>query len=142
VSAALQEKRLSERADRKAPDGANVRFLCDGEHGGMAHFELLPGATSRAIRHRTVEEIWFVVAGHGVIWRELDGIDSEIVLEPNLSLTIPTGTAFQFKNDSSEPLHIIGITMPPWPGKEEAIEAIGPWQSTFEPSTEGVDEAE
>ena len=43
-----------------APDGSNVRVLLGLEAGGMAHFELAAGGISRAIVHRTVEEIWYV----------------------------------------------------------------------------------
>jgi len=31
----------------------------------MAHFHLPAGQVSRAVRHRTVEEIWFVLSGRG-----------------------------------------------------------------------------
>ena len=34
--------------------------------GSLAHFELPAGAVSHAVTHRTVEEIWYVVAGRGV----------------------------------------------------------------------------
>ena len=39
--------------------------------GGMAHFELVPGETSRAVAHRTIEEIWFFLGGRGEMWRKL-----------------------------------------------------------------------
>jgi mannose-6-phosphate isomerase-like protein (cupin superfamily) len=45
-----------------------------------------------------------------------------------VSITIPTGAKFQFRNDGDEPLEAIGVTMPPWPGADEAIEVEGVWQ--------------
>src|SRR5215208_2196845 len=43
------------------------------------------------------------------------------------SVTIPVGTAFQFRNTGFEPLAAVGVTMPPWPGEDEAMEVAGPW---------------
>ena len=51
--------------DVVAPDGSDVRILPSVAGGSMAHFTLAPGATSRAVTHRTVDEIWFVVSGRG-----------------------------------------------------------------------------
>ena len=52
-----------------APDGSDVRVLLRLADGSMAHFELAPGRVSRAVEHRTVSEIWYVVAGRGEMWR-------------------------------------------------------------------------
>jgi hypothetical protein len=41
-----------------APDGSDVRVLCATERGSMISFALPPGAVSRPVAHRTVEEIW------------------------------------------------------------------------------------
>jgi hypothetical protein len=41
-----------------APDGSDVRLLLGLSGGGMAHFELGPNKISKAVAHRTVEEIW------------------------------------------------------------------------------------
>ena len=54
-------RRLSKEPDVIAPDGSNVRILLELKDGGMAHFELLPGETSIAITHRTIEEIWYII---------------------------------------------------------------------------------
>ena len=35
----------------------------------MGHFELSSGQTTTAVAHRTVEEIWFFVAGRREMWR-------------------------------------------------------------------------
>jgi len=48
-------------------------------------------------------------------------------LRPGTALTIPVGTAFQFRNTGFEPLAAVGVTMPPWPGEDEAMEVAGAW---------------
>lgn len=114
-----------------APDGSEVRLLVGLAAGGLAHFRLNPDAVSTAVRHRSVEEIWYVVAGRGQIWRRT-GEDEQIAdLEPGVSLTIPVDTCFQFRAVGSESLDIIGVTMPPWPGENEAIRSEGPWRPTI-----------
>jgi mannose-6-phosphate isomerase-like protein (cupin superfamily) len=47
------------------PDGSDVRVLLELAGGGMAHFELPANRVSRAIAHRTVDEIWFILRGSG-----------------------------------------------------------------------------
>ena len=104
-----------------APDGSDVRILLGLAGGGVAHFELAPGRTSWAVRHRTVAEIWYVLTGRGEMWRRQDRVEDVVVLEPGVCLTIPLGTEFQFRNLGDEPLAAIGMTMPPWPGDDEAV---------------------
>jgi mannose-6-phosphate isomerase-like protein (cupin superfamily) len=117
--------RLPAEPTVQAPDGSDVRVLLTGERGGMAHFELAPGRVSRAIRHRTVEEIWFILGGRGRMWRRLGDHETTVALEPGVCLTLPVGTHFQFRADGDEPLQAIGATMPPWPGPDEAVSVAG-----------------
>jgi mannose-6-phosphate isomerase-like protein (cupin superfamily) len=120
-----------------APDGSDVRVLLQGAGGSMAHFELGPGATSTAVVHRTVEEIWFVLGGRGEMWRRRAREERTVALAAGDCLTIPVGTAFQFRALGDGPLSAIGVTMPPWPGEGEAVEAEGIWTPTvtgFPPS--------
>src|SRR4051812_40767850 len=49
---------LPERPAVVAPDGSDVRPLLRLAGGSLAHFALAPGRVSRAVAHRTVEEIW------------------------------------------------------------------------------------
>ena len=117
--------------DVVAPDGSDVRILAGTTRGSSAHFSLAPGAVAAAVRHRTVEEIWFVLAGAGRMWRRPDGgAPVEVDLAPGVSLTIPVGTAFQFRSIGSVPLEVLGVTMPPWPGPDEAEAVEGPWEPT------------
>ena len=126
----FQTKHLASRRDAVAPDGSDVRILLGLECGGMAHFELGPGQVSNAVTHKTVEEIWYFVAGRGQMWRK-QGDRTEIVdVYPGISLTIPLGTHFQFRSTGFEALGAVGVTMPPWPGDGEAIPVDGAWTPT------------
>ncbi|MBM4408978.1 MAG: cupin domain-containing protein [Chloroflexi bacterium] len=116
--------------DAIAPDGSEVRVLAGRAAGGMACFRLAPGQVARAVTHRSVEEIWYVVEGAGEIWRARDGVEEVMRLQPGVSLAIPLGTTFQFRAQGTAPLSVIAVTMPPWPGENEAIERLGPWTPT------------
>lgn len=120
-------RQRSATPDVIAPDGSEVRLLAQCSRGSMAQFTLPPGAVSKAVAHRTVEEVWLVIAGTGRMWRKL-GDDEEIVaLTPGVSIAIPVGAHFQFRNDGDVPLDCAGVTMPPWPGMDEAYEVKGVW---------------
>jgi mannose-6-phosphate isomerase-like protein (cupin superfamily) len=126
----FETKRLPVARDVVAPDGSEVRVLLGLRAGGMAHFTLAPGQTSRAVAHHTVEEIWYVVSGRGEMWRTHAGREEVVSLEPGVCLTIPLGTHFQFRALGAEPLAAVAITMPPWPGEGEAYEVAGAWRPT------------
>ena len=123
-------KQISRAPDVIAPDGSEVRVLCQVVGGSMAQFSLAPGAVSKAVAHRTIEEIWYVVAGHGRMWRRLGDHEETVTLAPGVSLTIPVATHFQFRCDGAAPLVALGVTMPPWPGDDEAYGVAGPWAAT------------
>jgi mannose-6-phosphate isomerase-like protein (cupin superfamily) len=120
-------KRLPALPDVAAPDGSAVRLLLSLHGGSMAHFELAAGTSSKAVVHRTVEEIWYVVSGQGEMWRADAARDEITPLEPGLCLTIPVGTRFQFRASANGSLCAVAITMPPWPGPDEAQFVAGPW---------------
>jgi mannose-6-phosphate isomerase-like protein (cupin superfamily) len=122
--------RLRDAAVALAPDGSVVLPLLALSGGSMSHFELAAGRVSSAVTHRTVEEIWFVVAGRGEMWRRQGEREETLPLEPGVCLTIPLGTRFQLRASASEPVSVIGVTMPPWPGDDEAIPVIGPWRAS------------
>jgi len=110
-----------------APDGSDVRVLLGLPAGGMAHFELPAGRTSIAMVHRTVEEIWYVVAGRGEMWRRQGEREEIVALVPGTCLTIPLGTHFQFRASVGERVAAVAVTLQPWPGDDEAIAVSGPW---------------
>jgi len=122
-------KPLPSSPDVRAPDGSAVRILLAMQGGSMAHFELAAGQTSLAVVHRSVEEVWFILAGHGEMWRA-DGEREEVTpLEAGVCLTIPVGTRFQFRASKAAALSAVAVTMPPWPGDGEAMPVEGPWQA-------------
>jgi mannose-6-phosphate isomerase-like protein (cupin superfamily) len=111
----------------KAPDGSDVRPLLSLAGGSLAHFELGTGKASIAVAHRSVEEIWFVIGGRGDMWRKAGEREEITALAAGVSLTIPLGTEFQFRSFGAEPLAMVAITMPPWPGEGEAYVVEGKW---------------
>lgn len=121
----------------KAPDGSTVSILLSLSGGSMAQFELQPGQVSQAVVHRTVEEIWFVVAGAGDMWRSQSGVEEVTPLQPGTCLTLPVGTRFQFRASAAEGLKAVAITLPPWPGDGEAVWVDGPWTASVAVSAPG-----
>jgi mannose-6-phosphate isomerase-like protein (cupin superfamily) len=119
---------LPTEPDVLAPDGSQVRVLLRLEGGSMAHFRLEPSHTSIAVAHRSVDEIWFVVSGRGEMWRHQGEREEIVVLEPGSCVSIPAGTAFQFRSAGGQPLDAIAVTMPPWPGDDEAYAVDGAWR--------------
>lgn len=121
---------LPEGADAKSPAGASIRFLMDGQTGNMIHSTVPSHQINKATVHATVSEFWYVLEGHGEIWRN-DGKESNVTdLVPGISIDIPVGTAFQYRNISDVELKFICISMPPWPGESEATFVNGIWQPT------------
>ena len=94
----FETRPLPAEPDARAPDGADVRILLRLAGGSIAHFALGPGRVSRAVTHRTVEEIWYVLGGRGEMWRRQGDRESVVALEPGVCLTIPLGTHFQFRS--------------------------------------------
>lgn len=127
MTSPFASKQLPEDYDVLAPDGSEVRILTTTQRGSMAHFRLNPGEVSKAVAHRTVEEVWYILAGQGRMWRKLAGQEEVTQLRPGTSLTIPVGTAFQFSCDGNVALEAVAVTMPPWPGPLEAYEVQGKW---------------
>ncbi|HEY3845947.1 MAG TPA: cupin domain-containing protein [Acetobacteraceae bacterium] len=114
-----------------APDGSAVRVLVRTARGSMARFSLPPFAVSRAVAHRTVDEVWYFLSGNGRMWLRSGDRKAIIDVAAGMSVAIPVGTAFQFRSDSAEPLQAVGVTMPPWPGEDEALPVEGPWSATI-----------
>ncbi len=131
MNALFAELPLPTRATVVAPDGSDVRVLLRLAGGSMAHFGLAAGQVSRAVRHRSVEELWFVLSGRGRMWRRQQDHESVIDLSAGLCLTIPLGTTFQFRAADDTPLAVVAVTMPPWPGEDEAIATDGPWSPSL-----------
>jgi mannose-6-phosphate isomerase-like protein (cupin superfamily) len=113
---------IPDTPDTIAPDGSLIGLLAAGERGSMIHCTLPPEGVTRAVRHRSVEELWFVLAGSGV----LAVGDEQLTLRRGVTVAIPPATVFQFRAGFAG-LELVIVTMPPWPGGEEAEPATGPW---------------
>ncbi len=115
--------------DATAPDGSEIRLLAAADQGStkssLVEVTLQPGQVTRPVRHRTVEEVWYVQEGTGKVWRCPPDTDSKTVpavdVSPGDSLVIPTGWSFQFSSGPDGPLRFLCHTTPPWPGEEEAV---------------------
>lgn len=117
--------------DAKSPAGAAIRYLVGGKTGNMIHSTVPPFQVNKATVHATVSEFWYVLEGHGEIWRD-DGVESCIVdLVPGTAIDIPVGTSFQYRNVSDKDLKFICISMPPWPGDAEARYVKCVWPPTI-----------
>jgi mannose-6-phosphate isomerase-like protein (cupin superfamily) len=119
---------ISDKPDVIAPDGSEVRVLCRTGRGSMAHFTLPEGAVAKAVAHRTIDEVWYVLSGAGRMWRRDQSHEEVVELRAGVSLTIPQGTHFQFRADA--PLTAVGTAMPPWTSDDEAYVVEGPWPPT------------
>jgi mannose-6-phosphate isomerase-like protein (cupin superfamily) len=122
-----QVVRLPAHWDVLAPDGSEIRLLPEIEAAGSAHCQLAPGLISTAVHHRTVSETWFVLDGAGELWRSTQsdqGLRSEITsLAHGVAVDIPLGTTFQFRSTGKDPLQLLLLTAPRWPGANEAMVA-------------------
>lgn len=110
-----------------APDRSEIRPLLNLTRGGMAHCTLPPAGVSVAVRHRTIEEIWYFIEGRGQVWRKQGAREEVVEATPGTCVTIPTGAHFQFRNSGEDPLVFLIATMPPWPGEHEAVRAPNHW---------------
>ena len=122
---------LGHRADAPdalAPDGSEIRLLLDGRHqavgASLVEVVLAAGQVSRPVWHRTVEEIWYILEGRGQVWRCPPDTNPAAVppvdVGPGDALTIPTRWRFQFRANAPSPLRFLCVTIPPWPGPDEA----------------------
>lgn len=111
-----------------APDGSRIYPLVRTDQASAGIIELRPDQVTAPVRHQTIEEIWYVLEGAGQLWRQLDRDEETVELTAGTCVTIPTGAAFQFRSDGERPLRMLMLTIPPWPGPDEAIAAAGVWK--------------
>lgn len=123
----MTDRSLGDLPDEVAPDGSEVRFLARNDRGSMAEFRLPAATTAHAVRHRSVAELWFVASGDGELWRRESSGESVVSLSLGTAVSISPGTDFQFRNVGTTDLRIVGVTMPPWPGDDEAALVEGHW---------------
>ncbi|MDA1315138.1 MAG: cupin domain-containing protein [Acidobacteria bacterium] len=123
----MESKTLSSTPDCLAPDHSEIRLLAATGRVSTVHCSLPAGQASLAVAHKSVEEIWYFLEGQGEVWRR-QGDDEEVTAAvPGVSLTIPTGTHFQFRNTGAAPLRFLCVTVPAWPGEDEAYRVKDYW---------------
>lgn len=127
----LNSIKLPKEFDTTSPAGANVRLLAGNETGGMIHSTVPPFQTNRAVVHSTVNELWYVLEGHGEIWRKNGNESSITTLTPGVSIELRKSTKFQYRNVSNSDLKFVCITIPAWPGEEEATYIEGIWEPSL-----------
>jgi len=116
------------KPDTVAPDGSEIRFLIDQTSGingaSMVEVSLGRGEITRPVIHQSVEEIWYILEGAGQVWRCPPEEDPQTIepwyVEKGNALSIPTHWSFQFRSIGQVPLKFLCITLPPWPGNNEA----------------------
>jgi len=123
----LNSRTLPSSSDLLAPDGSEIRLLVSTGRGSMVHCTLPPGGVSKAVTHRTVEEVWYFLEGAGQVWRKSGAGEEVRDVSAGVSLSIPLGAYFQFRNTGPAPLRFVIVTMPPWPGAEEAVRVKDYW---------------
>ena len=96
-------------------------FLRRREGRAWRHCSLPPGQTSLAVAHRTVEEVWYFLGGRGEVWRKLDEHEEVVEVSRGVSLSIPLGAHFQFRNTGDKPLQFVLTSIPPWPGRRRGL---------------------
>ena len=117
----FESSEVAQAYDVLAPDGSEIRLLHSLAGASVVHCTLPVGAVTIPVRHRTVEEVWFFLGGAGQVWRKQGDREQVLDVAPGVSLTIPLGTDFQFRNTGDVPLEFIITTTPPWPGEDEAV---------------------
>ena len=126
TGASWQTANLDSYPQVLAPDGSVITPLVQVRGGSLVHCALPPGKVTRAVRHRTVEEVWYCLGGSGQLWRRAADTEEIVDLTPGVGVTIPLETAFQFRAADAG-LAVLITTMPPWPGNDEAIAVEGRW---------------
>lgn len=120
-----------------APDGSEIRELGDEPAGGLAVCALPSGHVTRAVRHQTIEELWYVLDGRGELSRRKGMSPTTFVthLRPGAAVYVEPDSVFQFRATGREELNILILTMPRWPGPEEAVASDS--EETWKPTGVG-----
>lgn len=103
-----------------------LRALVEGEQCALGELALAAGQHTAAVSHRTVEQLWYVAAGSGELWRTSAGERRLDELRPGTCVHVPPGVPFQLRA-GAQGVRLMVVTSPRWPGAHEAAPARGPW---------------
>src|SRR5258708_16654623 len=101
--------------DAIAPDGSEIyRLVDDSLRASMVEVRLGAGLVSRPVRHRTVEEIWYVTGGRAKVWRSAPGdpVGEPVTARPGDAVRIPTRGAFPFAAAPRTGVPLLSFTIP------------------------------
>jgi mannose-6-phosphate isomerase-like protein (cupin superfamily) len=127
MSKSSESENIPKDYDYIAPDGSEIRLLTSVPGNSFCHCTLPIGKTSQAITHKTIDEIWHFLSGEGEVWRKLENVESVTKVQTDVTIKIPCGTQFQFRNTGKSPLQFLISTTPPWPNDDEAIIVPNHW---------------
>lgn len=121
-------KQVSKEKPFISDDGSVIRNLTPMGNVQSVHCSLPKGGVIQASRHKTVEQIWYVISGEGEMWlKDQDGLETESKLAPGTAITVPLGYAFQFRNTGKKDLEIFIVNTTPWSGDGELIPVENHW---------------
>lgn len=127
----FDNKQLPGTFSDTAQDGSHYDGLIGTNQSWLSDCDLQPGEVTRPVRHRAHDEIWFVRSGSGQIWRSNEISQAVIDADFGTCLTIPAGTAFQFRTTGDQPFRFLIFQAPPWPSDGPGFDYVdGPWQPT------------
>lgn len=115
----MKSKNMPKEYQNISPAGAEVKELMENEYMSLAYLTMKAGKVSKAVTHKTVLEIWYILSGTGEIWWKSKNEEKIINLEPGMSIDIPLGVEFQYRSANSNDLVFLCMTTPPWPGHHE-----------------------
>ena len=117
---------LTRTLDRQLPfttkDGSTIRELFGLAIGGshvqsLAEARLEPGAATQRHRHALSEEVYFVLAGEGVI--EIEGEEARLVVGDGV--VIPAGAAHTIAAVGGSELRFLCMCAPPYTHEDTVL---------------------
>ncbi len=99
-----ETKQVPQDRDYLAPNGSEMQLLPEVGGGDPSYCTLPVGGVSKAVSHRTVDEIRCFVFGKGHVWPKRGCQKSAGEAAPGSCLTIPCATTFRFRNTGDESL--------------------------------------
>jgi len=121
--------------DMISPGGAMVYHLIHVPGGALSRVVVQPGMVSTGGRLEGIEDTFFILSGTGQIWRcESNGPvlrEETVALRPGVTVTIPSGVAFQYRSHPEEPLVFLEIVAPGWSLERRLPSEHRSWVPTY-----------
>lgn len=109
-------------------DGSEIRPMPSMLDVESVHCRLPKHGVIQASKHRTVSQIWYVLAGKGDLWMKSRlGKETVLGLHPGFAVTVPLGYGFQFRNTGEKDLDIFIVNTTKWSGAGELIPIENHW---------------